>query len=613
MIDTVFLKNAAQTVAIGNPDSNGVARQNGKTNATLQLAAGQLSLQVADQQLLLQPGREQRSGLSAGEVWVARSTDQTAVILNSFSRRSDTTFSLKQTPQTIAGLIPKLAAQALPHTMGLSTTVARASNGDTKLNIAHTPLSIALPITQSSKPSANGAFSALLDTKQASVIVARQGKPVMTISLNKAEFNQVATAASLYAMRAKGLQLSGIPEALARSLKLTTEVSGASAARINAHASTVSMVTAYHQPLAKIRPPASLLAKLPALPASLITETASAPMIASRLIDKSESSAVLTGHTKSVDVHGTVKNLAKNLLAHTGSTNQALKHLLEIFSQAQVSGAARTTLDAISANIAGPASDATASSSKISTPTKEQVARLVHSASLPITPTVINSPVISDSFSSSLVTLFQLVLAGRSPGKPPSHLLKTEELTQQVIDKGAAKPAMEAKPRVASELASLNKQFDLLTPMKTLLANHQSAVLSNIEARNQGLDQLYFCLPVRSDFVNRESEVLIKREDNKDEADPGASCAERKWSLAMKLDIGNNGELLAKSKITENTISLDLYASNQSLLESVNRTLPLLIERLTSLGMVVRATSTQQGKIPDSLRTSPYQFFAVTV
>ena len=75
----------------------------------------------------------------------------------------------------------------------------------------------------------------------------------------------------------------------------------------------------------------------------------------------------------------------------------------------------------------------------------------------------------------------------------------------------------------------------------------------------------------------------------------------------MKLDIGEFGELLTKVKILDKQIDLDIYTSNQNLLEKVANSLPFLLKRFKMLGLDVEHHKVQLGKIPDTLATKPYQ------
>ena len=81
----------------------------------------------------------------------------------------------------------------------------------------------------------------------------------------------------------------------------------------------------------------------------------------------------------------------------------------------------------------------------------------------------------------------------------------------------------------------------------------------------------------------------------------------------MKLDIGTVGQVLAKSKIDKETITLDLYASNEVILARVADTLPYLTKRLEELGLQVEKSSFQRGHIPDTLNSRPHQIFETRV
>ncbi|MEC8232957.1 MAG: flagellar hook-length control protein FliK, partial [Pseudomonadota bacterium] len=85
------------------------------------------------------------------------------------------------------------------------------------------------------------------------------------------------------------------------------------------------------------------------------------------------------------------------------------------------------------------------------------------------------------------------------------------------------------------------------------------------------------------------------------------------WNVTMKLDIGSTGAVLAKSKIDNDTITLDLYASNDVILKRLADTLPYLKKRLTELGLTVEQSTFQRGHIPESLNTRPHQIFETRV
>ena len=100
------------------------------------------------------------------------------------------------------------------------------------------------------------------------------------------------------------------------------------------------------------------------------------------------------------------------------------------------------------------------------------------------------------------------------------------------------------------------------------------------------------------------------RADERGSRQAESSDSKRKlWNVTMKLDVGDFGELLAKSRIDGDVIELDLYTSTDALLQRVADTLPLLKRRLTALGLEVAQSSFQRGKIPSTLQNRPYHIF----
>lgn len=166
--------------------------------------------------------------------------------------------------------------------------------------------------------------------------------------------------------------------------------------------------------------------------------------------------------------------------------------------------------------------------------------------------------------------------------------------------------------RAIQELNQLDQRQQLLAQLKILLSNHQQNKVANVESRIQGQDSFYYIFPSLSQPQN-PVELLIKREQNKKENKHVESSSKTLWNITMKLDIGDSGQVLAKSKIDKNTLSIDLYASNDVVLKRIGDTLPYLQKRLTSLGLVVENTSYQRGNIPDSLKVRPHQIFETRV
>ena len=196
----------------------------------------------------------------------------------------------------------------------------------------------------------------------------------------------------------------------------------------------------------------------------------------------------------------------------------------------------------------------------------------------------------------------------RQPG------LKTQiDAPDSIVSKTLANMGVTTQPsRVSQDMNQLDGRQQLLSQLKTLLSSHQQNKIANVDSRIQGQDSFYYILPSLSQHQS-PPELLIKRElggqDNKH-----AKAGQRSlWNITMKLDIGDSGQVLAKSKIDKSTITLDLYASNDEVLRRIGDTLPYLHNRLTSLGLVVENTSYQRGHIPESLSSRPHQIFETRV
>jgi len=242
----------------------------------------------------------------------------------------------------------------------------------------------------------------------------------------------------------------------------------------------------------------------------------------------------------------------------------------------------------------------------------QRLQQLISTQALVTTPINLTSPVNASSFVQGLVALIQLALSGRAMQRQPG--LKTQiDAPDSIVSKTLANMGVTTQPsRVSQDMNQLDGRQQLLSQLKTLLSSHQQNKIANVDSRIQGQDSFYYVLPSLSQHQS-PPELLIKRElggqDNKH-----AQAGQRSlWNITMKLDIGDSGQVLAKSKIDKSTITLDLYASNDEVLRRIGDTLPYLQKRLTSLGLVVENTSYQRGHIPDTLNSRPHQIFETRV
>ena len=221
-------------------------------------------------------------------------------------------------------------------------------------------------------------------------------------------------------------------------------------------------------------------------------------------------------------------------------------------------------------------------------------------------PLTLSSPPTGQNFLSGLIQLLQVSLLGRH--------FKTHEDIDQALNRQRTSAPKGNTPnsllgsitgRQVREFAQIDSQQNLLKQLKGLLAGHQSAKLGNMEQTLQGNDSFYYVLPGLLP-QQKPAELLIRRERERQQ-EQQSDTAQTQWHLTMKLDIGDQGELLTKAKIRDEQLYLDIYSSNQALLEKVGVTLPFLLKRFTQLGLTVEEHKLQLGKIPDTLATRPYQ------
>lgn len=242
----------------------------------------------------------------------------------------------------------------------------------------------------------------------------------------------------------------------------------------------------------------------------------------------------------------------------------------------------------------------------------QRLQQLISTQALVTTPINLTSPVNASSFVQGLVALIQLALSGRAMQRQPG--LKTQiDAPDSIVSKTLANMGVTAQPsRVSQDMNQLDGRQQLLSQLKTLLSSHQQNKIANVDGRIQGQDSFYYVLPSLSQHQS-PPELLIKREQGGQNNKHAQAGQRSVWNITMKLDIGDSGQVLAKSKIDKSTITLDLYASSDEVLKRIGDTLPYLHKRLTSLGLVVENTSYQRGHIPDTLNSRPHPIFETRV
>ncbi|MCQ8849716.1 hypothetical protein NQT74_14090 [Alteromonas stellipolaris] len=237
---------------------------------------------------------------------------------------------------------------------------------------------------------------------------------------------------------------------------------------------------------------------------------------------------------------------------------------------------------------------------------------LLNAPAIAVTPLTLTSPIAASNFVQGLVALLQLSLAGRALSRQPSLKVQIDS-PDSIISKTIANTSGSApSSRVAQDVANLDSRTNLLANLKTLLANHQHSKVAQAENRVQGQDSFFYALPSVSQHY-APAELLVQREPDRQHGKEDKDGEKRLWNVTMKLDIGDAGQLLAKSKIDTDTITIDLYTSNETVLTRVADTLPFLERRLVDLGLNVEKMSFQRGHIPETLNKRPHQIFETRV
>ncbi|TKB04827.1 flagellar hook-length control protein FliK [Alteromonas portus] len=321
--------------------------------------------------------------------------------------------------------------------------------------------------------------------------------------------------------------------------------------------------------------------------------------------------------TLSSKAKGLSNSLLSNIAAQLAATKSKGEEIAPVVSDSHTTIAGSKTKESVPGENESAIEGVKSGTKKLALDMNEQglsqrLQQLISSQALVTTPINLTSPVNASSFVQGLVALVQLALAGRAMQRQPG--LKTQiDAPDSIVSKTLANMGVTTQPsRVSQDMNQLDSRQQLLSQLKTLLSSHQQNKIANVDSRIQGQDSFYYVLPSLSQHQS-PPELLIKREQGGQNNKHAQAGQRSLWNITMKLDIGDSGQVLAKSKIDKSTITLDLYASNDEVLRRIGDTLPYLHKRLTSLGLVVENTSYQRGHIPDTLNSRPHQIFETRV
>ncbi|MEG3766736.1 flagellar hook-length control protein FliK [Alteromonas sp. 14N.309.X.WAT.G.H12] len=392
----------------------------------------------------------------------------------------------------------------------------------------------------------------------------------------------------------------------------------------------LAMVIDGDAPSGQARAKASV-GKTDATPA-LSDETTSKGKLATDNINKG-SSAEVTAKQSAVNLplfQEKVTQLSRQLLAETGSTHTALTKLINTLNEVSASGSApskvlaqqwrdqlgmmddsvrlQTEKKVLAGNTGSNVTGSTVEPASVST----QIQQLLSTQALVTQPVSILSAPNQSGFINALIAMLQVNLAGKALRSQPD-LAKVMDQAESIIAKVVNTGQTPSRPsRVVNEFAHIDSRSNMLNQVKTLLANHQQQKIQNAESRAVGQDTLYYVLPVSRDG-QPAPEILFRTEEKPESQQKDTSQKQKIWHLTMKLNVGELGELLAKTRITGNDIHLQLYASTDTLLTQVYDTLPFLLRRFSQLGLNIEQHSCQRGRLQGSLKEAPYQLFEALV
>lgn len=240
----------------------------------------------------------------------------------------------------------------------------------------------------------------------------------------------------------------------------------------------------------------------------------------------------------------------------------------------------------------------------------QQIKQIIQAPALPISTSQLTAPAPPTSFVAGLVSMLQVSLAARLVRNQPAQLDKIMQALTPILVQGQQPvPTKQQASKSLNDLFQADQRHQLLKGLASLSANHQQSKLAAAEAQLQAQDSLYYVLPIGQNEQRKDVELLIKRERDKPEEDGKKVSKGTYWSLTMKLDIGDIGQLLAKARLQEKHLDVDFYTSNDKTKDLVLNFLPFLRKRFSELGIEMGKGLCQLGKIPETLQSRPYHLF----
>lgn len=182
---------------------------------------------------------------------------------------------------------------------------------------------------------------------------------------------------------------------------------------------------------------------------------------------------------------------------------------------------------------------------------------------------------------------------------------------------GQTLPQNDKGPNKDHKLKEFVAQLDqtqssqLLKQLSSHSSSMQHAQLATLEQQSKDpLQQIFLTLPIQNQQVSDFCQIAISQQEEEQENGKGKSVA---WQLSMKFDLKQLGQLLAISKLSGSSLSLQLYTDTSMLKLLAEKYLPLLKDRCKAQGIDVKEAHCQLGKIPDSLMPKTTSLLAIRV
>jgi hypothetical protein len=238
-----------------------------------------------------------------------------------------------------------------------------------------------------------------------------------------------------------------------------------------------------------------------------------------------------------------------------------------------------------------------------------QIKQLMTAPPLSTSSVQLVTPPASQGLLSGLITLLQVSLAARLMRNQPSQAERIAQILPSLFSDTSKTGSTPNPAKAMQEFSQLEQRQQLMREIGKLLSDHQTNKLKNAEKLLQGQETFYYNLPSVFGGVFKNIELLIKREEQKDQQSEQSANQTQNWQLTMKLGVGELGELLTKAKLRPDQLEMDFYASNAAVLKQLMNFLPLLKRRLDALGIEMTKSQCQLGKIPDTLDERSYHIF----